>query len=101
MTVLISHELLTAEKEHDGDLAEHRLRRHVPVAHGGAGHHQEPDGVQVVEAPRLWSVVRGEFQPGVTGVLCRARDITTSGLLVIGHKKVTLGFWLCSMCTTC
>ena len=96
MTVLISHELLTAEKEHDGDLAEHRLRRHVPVAHGGAGHHQEPDGVQVVEAPRLWSVVRGELQPGVTGVLCRARDITMSGLLVIDHKKVTFGFWLCS-----
>ena len=97
MTVLISHELLTAEKEHDGDLAEHRLRRHVTVAHGGAGHHQEPDGVQVVEAPRLWSVVRGELQPGVTGVLCRVRDITMSGLiLVIDHKKVTFGFWLCS-----
>ena len=94
MTILISHELLTAEEEHDGDLAEHSLRRHVPIAHGGAGHHQEPDGVQVVEAPRLWSVVRGKLKPGVTGVLCRARDITISGLLVICYKMVKLGFGL-------
>ena len=58
---IISHELLTAEEEHDGDLAEHSLRRHVPIADRGAGHHQEPDGVQVVKAPRLWPVVRGEL----------------------------------------
>ena len=53
----IMGELLTAEEEHDRDLAEDSLRRHVPIAHSGTGHHQEPDGVQVVEAPRLWPVV--------------------------------------------
>ena len=49
--------ILTTEEEHDGDLAEHGLRRHVPIAHGGAGDHQEPDGVKVVEASRLSPVV--------------------------------------------
>ena len=65
---IISHELLTAEEEHDSDLAKHCLRRHVPVAHRGAGHHQEPDGVQVVEAAGRRAVQGGELQPRVTGV---------------------------------
>ena len=69
-------EELTAEEEHDCDLAEDSFRRHVPIAHSGAGHHQEPDGVQVIEAPWLWPVVSGELQPGVSSVLCGARDIT-------------------------
>ena len=65
---IISHELLTAEEEHDSDLAKHGLRRHVPVADRGAGHHQEPDGVQVVEAAGRRAVQGGELQPRVTGV---------------------------------
>lgn len=91
---IISHELLTAEEEHDSDLAKHCLRRHVPIADRGAGHHQEPDGVQVVKAPRLWPVVSGELEPGVTGVLCRTRDITMSGLLVWATKGSFT--WLCT-----
>ena len=61
-------EELTAEEEHDCDLAEDSLRRHVPIAHSGAGHHQEPDGVQVVEAAGRRAVQGGELQPRVTGV---------------------------------
>ena len=60
--------LLTAEEEHDGDLAEDGLGTDVPVADGGAGHHQEPDGVQVVEAAGRRAVQGRELQPRVPGV---------------------------------
>ena len=60
--------LLTAEEEHDGDLAEDGLGTDVSVPDGGAGHHQEPDGVQVVEAAGRRAVQGGELQPWVTGV---------------------------------
>ena len=54
-------EELTAEEEHDCDLAEDSFWRHVPIAHSGAGHHQEPDGVQVVKAPWLKYSYRESF----------------------------------------
>ena len=60
--------ILTAEEEHDGDLAEDGLGTDVSVPDGGAGHHQEPDGVQVVEAAGRRAVQGGELQPRVTGV---------------------------------
>lgn len=44
---------LTAEKEHYSNFAKDCFRRNIPIANCGAGHHQEPDGVQVVKAPCL------------------------------------------------
>ena len=62
-------ETLTAQEEHDGYLAQDSIWGHVTVPHGGARHHQEPNGVKIVEAPWLCSVLRTVLQPGVSGVL--------------------------------
>ena len=43
--------ILTAEEEHYGHFAQDCFRRHISIANCRAGHHQEPDGVQVVKAP--------------------------------------------------
>ena len=88
--VCIDIETLTAQEEHDGYLAQHSVGGHVPVPHGGARHHQEPDGVKIVEASWLCPVLWTILQPGVSRVLQQVDQTCKPGQAAndIGYKLV-------------